>query len=211
MLIRSNFICVTFITLVIFDTCCGIRFYLQPHTKRCLKHEMYNNQVAVGEYEVTSLPETVIDLRVTDSKGHIALNRENIDGKGKFAISADEPDYYELCFDYTDAPYAPGAEQTREIYVDYKVGDEAKTYEPMDHDLMSEVETNLAKIEDMTNAIIVDFAQLKRRNQDTLDTNDSTNSRLFYQSILTFILLIALAFWQVVYLKTYFRSRKLID
>lgn len=211
MMTRLDFISVTIITMVMIDTCYSIRFYLQPHTKRCLKHEMYNDQVAIGEYEVTSLPESVIDLRVTDSEGHIALNRENIDGKGRFAISADKPDYYDLCFDYSAAPFAPGTDQTREIYIDYKVGDEAKSYDTMDQDLMSEIEHNLAKVEDMTNAIIMDFAHLKKRNQETIDTNDITNSRLFYQSILTFVILIALAFWQVVYLRTYFRSRKLID
>lgn len=172
---------------------------------------MYENQLAVGEYEITSVPGSVVDLKITDTKGHLVLSRENIDGKGKFAFTSDITDLFDLCFDYNTASFSPGVQQTREVFIDYKVNEEAKSHEPLDTDKLNNIETKLDKIEDVTQAIIIDFAHLKKRNQETLDTNALTNSRLYYQSIVTMVMLIALACWQVVYLRAYFRTRKLID
>lgn len=209
--IKQFYTIVAIVTSILIADCYCIRLFLEPHTKRCLKHEMYANQLAVGEYEITSVPGSVVDLKVTDTKGHTALSRENIDGKGKFAFTSDDADFFELCFDYNTASFSPGVEQVREVFIDYNIGVEAKSYEPLDSDKIYDMEAKLAKIEDITEAIVIDFAHFKKRTQETLDTNDLTNSRLYYQSIVTMIMLITLACWQVTYLKVYFRTRKLID
>lgn len=172
---------------------------------------MYTNQLAVGEYEISSMPGTVMDLTITDSQGHQALNRENVDGKGKFAVTSDGADYYELCFAYTVPPNSVVPASPREVYVDYKVGAEAKSYDQEAHDKLSELEGDLNRIEDLTNAIIMDFAHLKRREREMQDTNESTNTRLFYQTVISVVVLLVLATWQVLYLRNFFRTRKLID
>lgn len=199
------------IFLIIADST-GLRFYLQPHQKKCLKHEMYTNQLAVGEYEISEMPGTMVDMTITDTKGHTVLNRENIEGKGKFAVTSDNADYYELCLIYTVPPGSVARPAQREVYVDYKVGVEAKLYAtPDDHDKLTELEQDLNRIEDWTNSIIVDFAYLKKREGEMRDTNASTNTRLFYQTIVSVIVLLVLATWQILYLRTFFKTRKLID
>lgn len=197
-----------FITL---ESCSCIRFYLKPHSKKCLKNEIYSNQLTVGEYEASSLPGTKIDLTITDSQGHIALSREDIEGKGKFAYTSDKADFYELCFTYTTLPSSETNPPSREVYVDYRVGAEAKDYQPVDEDKLSALDLDLNKIQDLTNAIIVDFAYLKKREQEMRDTNDSTNRRLFYQTVTSVIILLVLAGWQILYMRTFFKARKLID
>lgn len=189
----------------------SIRLDLQPNSKRCLKQEMYANQLAVGEYEISSLPGTVVDMTIKDTKGHIALSRENIDGKGKFAVTSDTEDFYELCFSYTLAHSDPSQQQSREVYVDYKVGAEAKQYDQVNEDKLDRLEKDLTRIEDLTEAIITDFAYLKKREQEMRDTNESTNNRLFYQTITSVIILLVLTTWQILYLRTFFKARKLID
>lgn len=214
--VKSFFLLLASASLLIFEVCHSIRFHLQPNSKKCLKHEMYSNQLAVGEYEISSLPDTVVDMTITDSKGHIAFNRDNVDGKGKFAVTSDETDFYELCFKYSASPTVPTSQlQSREISVDYRVGAEAKDYSNVgsgvDHDKLAELEKDLTRIEDLTNSIIVDFAYLKKREQEMRDTNESTNTRLFYQTVTSVIILLFLTTWQVLYLRTFFRARKLID
>lgn len=187
-----------------------IRFNLAPHTKRCLKHEMYANQLAVGEYDVSSLKDTQVDMTITDSKGYPALKRDNIEGKGKFAVTSDNVDYYDLCFSYTSS--LPSTQlQAREIFVDFRVGVEAKSYDEPGEDKLSEVEKDLSRIQDLTNAIISDFAYLRKREREMRSTNESTETRLFYQTIISLIILVVLTTWQVLYLRTYFKARKLID
>lgn len=200
------------LVLLVIEDCLCIRFYIQPHQKKCLKHEMYNNQLAVGEYELDEVQGTIIDMTIKDTKGHIVLNRENISGKGKFAVTTDQADYYELCFSYTIPPGSYVQASQREINVDYRVGAEAKQYGSVDeHDKLAELEQDLTRIEDLTNSIIVDFAYLKKREQEMRDTNASTNTRLFYQTVVSIIVLLVLATWQILYLKTFFKTRKLID
>lgn len=199
--------------LSVLHACHGIRFHLQPHSKRCLKHEMYANQLAVGNYEVSSLPGTMVDMSITDSQGHIAFNRDTIDGKGKFAVTSDKNDYYELCFTYTSSPSAGAQLLPREVFIDYRVGAEAKQddLKPANEDKLSDLERSLNKVEDLTNSIIQDFIYLKKREQEMRDTNDSTNMRLFYQGVTSVIILLVLACWQTLYLRTFFKAKKLID
>lgn len=173
---------------------------------------MYANQLAVGEYEISSLPDTIVDVSITDKNGQIVFNRDNIDGKGKFAVTSDGTDFYDLCFKYSASPSIPSSQlMPREVYVDYKVGAEAKQSESMTQDELSDLERDLNRIEDLTNAIIVDFAYLKKREREMRDTNESTNTRLFYQTVTSVIILIVLTTWQILYMRTFFKARKLID
>lgn len=197
--------------LLTFQTCYCLRFNLQPHSKKCLKQEMYANQLAVGEYEISSLPGTIVDMTIKDSQGHIAYNRDNIDGKGKFAVTSDNADFYELCFTYTSSPAEQVQLTPREVYVDYRVGAEAKQFDAVDRDKLSDLEKDLNKIESLTNSMIIDFAHLKKREKEMRDTNASTNTRLFYQTVTSVIVLLVLTTWQVLYLRTFFKARKLID
>lgn len=103
----------------------AIRFFLQTGTKRCLKEEMRKSVICTGEYELSDGLGQRTDLQITDSKGHSALLRENID-KGKIAVTSDEDDIYDICF----TSYAQGhGIPPREVYIDLKHGVEAKNYD----------------------------------------------------------------------------------
>ena len=56
-----------------------------------------------------------------------------------------------------------------------------------------------------------DFAHMRQREEEMRDTNESTNSRVLYFSIFSMCCLLALATWQVLYLRKYFKSKKLIE
>lgn len=189
----------------------SIRFDLQPNTKKCLKEEMRKNLLAVGEYEVSSLPGTNVDFQITDSKGHTALMRDNVDGKGKFAVTSDEDDIYDFCFAYSSSPHTSHQLLPREVNLDVRLGVEAKQYDSSSTDKLQKLESYLTKLEDMTNSIIEDFAHLKRRESEMQDTNASTSNRIFWQTVISIIVVLGLAGWQVMYLRQFFRSRKLID
>lgn len=210
MIIKATTVGIFLTVALVYETCHCVRFEIAPNTKRCLKHEVYANQLAVGEYEISSQADTVVDMTITDSKGYSALKRDNINGKGKFAVTSDNADYFDLCFSYTSTQ--PSTQlPPREVFLDFRVGAEAKQYESVSNDQFSELEKDLNRIEDLTQAIISDFAYLRKREREMRNTNESTNTRLFYQTILSIIILIVLTTWQVLYLRTYFKAHKLID
>lgn len=172
---------------------------------------MFANQLAVGEYEISELAGTQVDVTITDTKGNMPFKRENINGRGKFAITSDSLDFYDLCLTYTSLLPEGVSLEPREVSIDYRIGAEAKENDPHLEDKLSTLEADLTRIEDYTNQIIIDFANLKKRGREMRSTNESTNNRLFYQTITSVLVVLALTLWQVLYLRQFFKTRKLID
>ena len=94
------------------------------------------------------------------------------------------------------------------------------------------LEVELKRLEDLSEAIVQDFAYMRQREEEMRDTNgnfknintvidfdvhffhfslESTNSRVLYFSVLSMLCLIALATWQVLYLRRFFKAKKLIE
>lgn len=209
------------ITLTLVSTITGIRFDLHPATRRCLKEEMRKGVVVSGDYDVTPVQGTPaiqnlvrVDLAITDSKGHVAFARENID-KGRFAVTPDEDDIYDYCVishPLVNIPPSQANSAVREVLISMKHGVEAKNYEKLAAvSQLKPLELELTKLEDLSSSIVQDFEYMKQREQEMRDTNESTNSRVFYLSLFSMSCLAVLALWQILYLKKFFKSKKLID
>ncbi|KAK5967925.1 Transmembrane emp24 domain-containing protein bai [Trichostrongylus colubriformis] len=69
----------------------------------------------------------------------------------------------------------------------------------------------LRRLEDLSDQIVKDFAFMRQREEEMRNTNESTNSRVLYLSIFSMLCLLALAIWQVMFLRNYFKAKKLID
>ena len=52
---------------------------------------------------------------------------------------------------------------------------------------------------------------MKQREEEMRSTNESTNSKVLYFSVFSMGCLMSLAIWQVLYLRRYFKAKKLID
>jgi p24 family protein delta-1 len=95
------------------------------------------------------------------------------------------------------------------------------------------MEVELKRLEDLSEAIVQDFAMMRKREEEMRDTNgniniiilvtasinfvptsyfsESTNSRVLYFSIFSMCCLLGLATWQVLYLRRFFKAKKLIE
>ncbi|KAI1286309.1 Transmembrane emp24 domain-containing protein 10 [Halotydeus destructor] len=184
----------------------AVRFHLFPNTRRCLKEEMRKGVLVSGDYELSD-GSARADLLITDSKGHVAFSRESID-KGRFAVTSDEDDIFDFCLVAHQSP----VQQAREVHLEMKHGVEAKNYEEIAHvGKLKPMEMELAKLEDLSSSIVADFEYMKAREQEMRDTNESTNSRVMYLSVFSMCCLLGLATWQVLYLRRFFKAKKLID
>lgn len=93
-----------------------------------------------------------------------------------------------------------------------KHGVETKNYEQIASvGKLKPLEMELQKLEDLSASIVADFNYMKKREQEMRDTNESTNNRIFYLSIFSMLCLLGLAIWQVIYLRQFFKAKKLID
>lgn len=189
----------------------ALRFYVPANGKKCLKEEIHKNIVVTGEYEISEGIGYTTSVHVTDTRGHTLFKRENFqDLKGKFAFTADEYDIFEICI----SNHAPANQhgQQREVALSMKHGVEAKNYEDLAKaEKLKPLEVELRRLEDLSDAIVKDFAFMRQREEEMRNTNESTNSRVLYLSIFSMICLLGLAAWQILFLRNYFKAKKLIE
>ncbi|ESO12569.1 hypothetical protein HELRODRAFT_143881, partial [Helobdella robusta] len=187
----------------------SIQFNLPAGQKKCLKEEIHKDVLVTGEYSITAVPEQKASLKVVDSKGHFLYNKEDAE-KGKFAFTTEEFDMFEICFESHVPHGVHGLD--REVSLTVKRGVEAKNYADIAKaEKLKPMELELKKLEDLSEAIVSDFARMKDREEEMRDTNESTHSRVLYFSLFSMSCLLGLATWQVLYLRRYFKSKKLIE
>ncbi|KAL3873256.1 hypothetical protein ACJMK2_036394 [Sinanodonta woodiana] len=187
----------------------ALMFHLSPNQKKCLKEEIHKDVLVTGEFELSDAPGQKTHLVVTDSKGHILYNKEDAK-KGKFAFTTEEYDMFEVCFESKMVSGGQGTE--REVSITMKHGVEAKSYEDLAKaEKLKPLEVELRRLEDLSKSIVDDFIYMKSREEEMRDTNESTHSRVMYFSIFSMLCLLGLATWQVLYLRRYFKAKKLIE
>jgi hypothetical protein len=172
--------------------------------------------MVTGEYDLTVLTGLATHLEVKDTKGHILYNKEDAI-KGKFAFTTEEYDIFDVCFE-TKLPHGQqkthlSAQHTsKEVTLHLKHGVETKDYDALAKaNKLKPLEVELNRLEDLSTAIVSDFSYMKQREQEMRDTNESTNNKVLYFSIFSMCCLMGLALWQVLYLRRYFKAKKLID
>lgn len=204
-----------FATLLAYGHC--IRFYLEPNSLKCLKEEVLANVLVAGEYEVSVTPAVKTDHIIRDSSGHILSRKDDIPhGKVlKFTFVTESYDMYEICFmTHSIQPSFSGniKENKQEIYLITKHGIGAKNYEGIGEVArLKPSEVELKRLEDLSEAIVHDFAQMRKFEEQMTDTNEATNSRVLYFSIFSTCWLFVLSTWQVFYLRRFFKAKKLIE
>lgn len=187
----------------------GIMFNAVPNGQKCLREEIRQNVLIVGDYEVSHAPGQKIDYVVTDSKNHILAQNSDIN-KGKFTFVTENYDTFEICFTSKIPSHQRPVQQ--EISLNVKRGVEAKNYEMIGEAAkLKPMEVELKRLEDLSTAIVQDFVMMRKREVEMRDTNESTNNRVLYFSIFSMCCLLGLATWQVLYLRRFFKAKKLIE
>lgn len=148
-------------------------------------------------------------FQVKDTNGHTLYTKESIT-KGKFAFTTDSYDVFEVCLTTKLPSEMKG--MNREVQLQLKHGVEAKSYDGLaEVGKLKPLEMKLQQLEDLSEAVVKDFAYMRQREEEMRDTNESTNSRVLYFSIFSMCCLLGLATWQVLYLRRFFKAKKLIE
>uniref|UniRef100_A0A915D6I4 GOLD domain-containing protein n=1 Tax=Ditylenchus dipsaci TaxID=166011 RepID=A0A915D6I4_9BILA len=170
--------------------CLSSPLYVPSNEKRCLKEEIHRNVVFTGEYEFSDAIGHSASVHVTDTP--------------------DEYDIFEMCITAHAPEHQPKI--NREVSVVMKHGVEAKNYEDLAKaEKLKPLEVELRRLEDLSDSIVQDFSYMRQREEEMRNTNESTNARVLYLSIFSMLCLLGLATWQVLYLRRYFKAKKLID
>ncbi|PBC33300.1 Transmembrane emp24 domain-containing protein [Apis cerana cerana] len=185
---------------------------------KCLKEEVQANVLLAGEYEVSLAPAVKTEYVVKDSKGDILSKKDDIPHGKILKFHLSQKLMIHLRFVLWHMPYnhlfqAVYIKQIKqEIYLITKRGIEAKNYEGIGEAAkLKPSEVELKRLEDLSEAIVQDFARMRKNEEEMRDTNEATNTRVLYFSIFSMCWLLGLSIWQVLYLRRFFKAKKLIE
>jgi len=189
--------------------CEGVMFHLQPGKNKCLREEIHKDVLVAGEFTAQQAAGQKVSIQVTDSKGHILYSKDDATA-GKFVFNTEVYDMFEICFTSHVPHNQAGVAQ--EVSINTKHGVEAKSYEALGEAAkLKPMEVELRRLEDLSDSIVKDFAYMQKREEEMRDTNESTNTRVLYFSLFSLCCLIGLATWQILYLRKFFKAKKLIE
>eukprot|EP00871_Galdieria_phlegrea_P004352 jgi/Galph1/4918/GphlegSOOS_G3593.1 len=216
--------------LASFIHCCdSLQFYINAGASRCFSEEITSNTKVYGECVVVGSEGTVsVNLIVRGPQGQTIVQQNNVD-KHSFSFTtpqhvlADDtgvgtndihwpPASYHFCFETNPLrPPAGSAPAKRKVILNLQTDYSTTGYNEIakvQH--VNSLEAALRKMEEQFGQIVVELENLRTREVIMKETNENTNSRVVWYSILSILLMTIAGTYHVYYLRNFFRQKKLI-
>mmetsp|Transcript_31557 Transcript_31557/g.31286 ORF Transcript_31557/g.31286 Transcript_31557/m.31286 type:complete len:167 (+) Transcript_31557:3-503(+) len=121
-----------------------------------------------------------------------------------FSFTAEEPGPHNICI-------TNGGKESVTISVDVKIGIAAKDYTNIASTKeLKETELMVVKVSETSTQIHKELQYIREREEQMRNTNETIYSRVISYSIVTLVFLAAIAIVQILYLKKFFKSKKMI-
>lgn len=163
------------------------------------------NELVVGDFLITPAAHQVdIVVKVTDPDG-VEVVRKEREKEGKFAFTASKQGEFRVCFSNL-------AMSQRTVEFSFKTGVGAKDYTTVaKKDNLKPLEVELRRLEDMTGQLHQEMLEQQDRFGQMRRLSERTHSRLLFMSFMSLGILAVLYVIQTLYLRAFFRKKKLID
>lgn len=159
----------------------SLQFDLEVGRKKCLGEVMGRNEIAKGKYRIENFVEgsrSGLDVKVTGPNGAIEFSQTDAPS-GKFAFTASDTGAHKVCF-------TNGGSQQRRIDFEFLAGSDAKDYADIaKKEHLKPLELELRKVEDRLEDIHREMTYQREREETHRSTNESTNARVVWYSVLT--------------------------
>jgi hypothetical protein len=191
----------------------SLRFELQSGQTKCITEDIKSNSMTVGKYTIVNpndgypLPDSHrVTVRVTSFHGNNYHYGDRVQS-GQFAFSAAEAGDYMTCFWAVDNK----PEVTLTIDLEWKTGVAAKDWSNVAKKGQVDVmEIEIKKLQDTVSAIHDEMFFLREREEEMQELNRTTDSRMFWLSLLSLFVCLSVAGLQLWHLKSFFEKKKLI-
>lgn len=178
--------------------------------------------VAAGKGDMT------VDLTVRDAMNHIIWSKSAIDhGKFNFetpdhAASSEYDDYYsdsetwgthkyEFCLVSKSPSGQPDPQIRRRVSLKILSGERAKDYSELaKEEHLSSLEVILRQMGDELQSLLRELEIVKDREANLRRVNEATHSKVVRYSVLSCLFMFCVGGYQMYYLRTYFKKKKLV-
>lgn len=151
-----------------------------------------------------------VNILIRDGLGNDYGRPKNVVGESRTAFTSHADGAFDVCFEnILDDGKHYGL--TRVVELDVEIGADARDWNAIQAaEKLKPLEMELRRVEAITEEVVNEMEYLRRREQRLRDTNESTNERVKFFAIAVMVTLVAVGSWQVIYLRSYFRSKHLI-
>lgn len=206
---RNSTWCILVIMLFATSSASGLEFDMMFQTK-CIMEEITSNVLVVGEYSGHSKisPGVLVPMvvKVEDPTGKTVYEKATVTS-GQFAFTSHENGDYKACFTAADATTA----QNTLIRLEWKTGAAATDWDVVaKKDHLSLMQTEALRLEALIKQIHEEMMTLRTLEEKMRDLNESTNARVARFSIGSLVICVGLAVWQMLYLRRFFRKKKVL-
>uniref|UniRef100_UPI00358FFFC8 transmembrane emp24 domain-containing protein 10-like n=1 Tax=Myxine glutinosa TaxID=7769 RepID=UPI00358FFFC8 len=190
----------------------SISFTLSSNTEKCLIDDVLPNLLVAGEYSVLEHPVYPIEntLKITDDNNNILFTHK--DSHGKFSFTSDRTSAVFICFSSkVEIPMGTFLPDQL-VHLTLKHGVEAKYYKEIAHmQKLKPLETKVQQLTEVAKELQDYFEQMQTRRRERRGSNEFTNFWLLNMGFFSSVCAVLFALFQVVFLRRYFRTHKLID
>ncbi|EEQ37120.1 putative endoplasmic reticulum vesicle protein [Clavispora lusitaniae] len=153
-----------------------------------------------------------LQMVIKDTMGNILSKRNEVNKDVRVSFTTYDAVAVDICFtNILERTNNRRVYLSREVELEVESGSSARDWNAVQAaEKLRPNEIELKKVEELAKEISHELKYLKAREERMRDTNESTNSRVKYFSIIIVLSLVGLGVWQIQYLRHYFKVKHII-
>uniref|UniRef100_A0A1W7RAK0 Transmembrane emp24 domain-containing protein eca n=1 Tax=Hadrurus spadix TaxID=141984 RepID=A0A1W7RAK0_9SCOR len=197
----------------------ALYFHISETERKCFIEEIPDETLVVGNYKcelhdpktggfMPSSPGIGMHVEVQDPNGKIILSKM-YSSEGRFTFTSSAPGEHVICLYSNSSKWFSGS-QLR-VHLDIQIGEHAVDYGNVaQKEKLTELQLRVRQLLDQVEQITKEQNYQRYREERFRQTSESTNQRVLWWSVAQTGILLAMGFWQMKHLKSFFQAKKLV-
>ncbi|CAG7829422.1 unnamed protein product [Allacma fusca] len=197
----------------------GLYFHIGETERKCFIEEIPDDTTVTGIYKVelhdpktggyiASNPSIGMHVEVKDPEDKTVLSKV-YSTEGRFTFTSHTPGEHVICLYSNSTKWFAGS-QLR-VHLDIQVGEHAIDYANVARkEKLTELQLRIRQLLDQVDQITKEQNYQRYREERFRQTSESTNQRVVWWSVAQLSVLLAMGYWQMRHLKSFFVSKKLV-
>jgi hypothetical protein len=173
---------------------------------KCVSEE--HNERAIVLFSFKSIDKVKLSIKLFDPNEKVVKEFEDV-SEGDYGFTAEVGGDYKACF---FAAHIPAEDRMKHrVSLEWKSGVAATTWGKIAKQTDVDVFTkSLRRLEADLIEVHETMLELRKLEADMRDKNEATNSRVVWMGLISLFVCVGLAFWQIFYLKAFFKRKKVL-
>ncbi|KAF0307441.1 Transmembrane emp24 domain-containing protein eca [Amphibalanus amphitrite] len=216
---NCNSLMSAFILLFVIHCVNGLYFHIAETERKCFIEEIPDETMITGKYKTQLFdPRTGGFMQTNQGIGMHVDVRDPEDkpilsavysAEGTFTFTSHTPGEHVICLYSNSTKWFAGS--LLRVHLDISVGDQAVDYAVVaKREKLTELQLRVRQLLDQVEQISKEQNYQRYREERFRSTSESTNGRVLWWSLAQTCVLLAMGYWQMRHLKSFFEAKKLV-